>query len=130
MTAREPFKPWSEADQKRLEDLVHAKWPWEEIGRRLGRTAIACKVRFHAARRGSARVKINRVHGNGWTARRASDEAAAAARELRTHVSPRTLTAEIFGDPLPGRSALDRRLAHAPAPRITLPNGAERSENA
>lgn len=50
-----------------------------------------------------------------------SDKAPAevlAERATRRALSPRDLTAAVFGDPLPGRSALDRMLAGEAEPEI------------
>jgi hypothetical protein len=78
---------------------------WGAIGVRLQRTRWACKVQYHFLKRGGtpeqlSKQRIQRQH------------ATALAKAIRnTRPQHRSITAEFFGDPLPGRSALDQRLA-------------------
>jgi hypothetical protein len=76
---------------------------WGAIGIRLKRTRWACKVQYNALKREGAPVKPS-------YSRAARQSAIALAQEIReTRPQHRSITAEIFGDPLPGRSALDQR---------------------
>ncbi|ODM79080.1 hypothetical protein A6452_28715 [Bradyrhizobium elkanii] len=84
------------------------KWP--AIGAALGRSeyAVAARYREHASEGGISR-----------NVRKAQSEAF-LARQALAELPPRSLTAEFFGDPLPGRSALDRRQAQPVIPAISL----------
>ena len=76
---------------------------WGDIGVRLKRTRWACKVQYHFLKRGGAPEQPSNQ-------RIQRQNATALAKEIRDTAPPaRSLTAEIFGDPLPGRSALDKR---------------------
>lgn len=87
---------------------------WGDIGVRLKRTRWACKVQYHFLKRcGSIKVSNQRA---------SRQNATALAKEIReTRPQYRSLTAEFFGDPLPGRSALDQRRVEASG--VTLATG-------
>jgi hypothetical protein len=122
---------WSQAENDELVRRADAGEPFESIGADLGRTRWACKVHYHAIKRGTAATIDAPPVGKKATQRQ---EAAAAARHARESAQQhQTLTAELFGDPLPGRSALDRlragivdepdvdrRPVHRPVAPITL----------
>jgi hypothetical protein len=110
--------PWTDEHCARLLALgdsaqTGARWP--KIGRELGRSGAACKWKYTELKRRIANGEQLRQESNKGTARRLRDQAATAAREqkLAAELAPRSLTAVIFGDPLPGRSALDRRQPEA-----------------
>lgn len=124
MTSRKGITPppdWTAAEDARLVELLEAKRPWGEIAAAIGRSIGACTARRYALRSARRRNRANRDRAPGiaWPARKEA-EATALAMRAAALTAPRSLTAEIFGDPLPGRSALDRR-ADAAGRRITLP---------
>lgn len=94
-------KYWTPDEHARLLALVAAGKKWPEIAEELGRSESAVSARYSRYRDG----------GGFRQTRREVQNAAIAARELNGSLAPRSLTAEFFGDPLPGRSALDRRQA-------------------
>ncbi len=93
---------YSEADLATLERMRRENAGPTEIARALGRT------------KGSVNQRIERLELQPFYAARAwektlrPDPAALAEREQRLALAPRDLTAEIFGDPLPGYSALEK----------------------
>lgn len=105
-----PFngKPWSYPESTKLlkacGDRSIPRTEWMAIAASLGgtRTVAACKQQL-AKLRALDRRKKNQVKAD---ARRAEMQAPPAPHALPQHAS---LTAAIFGDPLPGRSALDQR---------------------
>jgi hypothetical protein len=106
------WRPWSEIEDQTLLDLCAMRTfigdAWREVAAKFeGRSPVACRQRYRLLRRKAAgeplpeRPQRQRRY-NGRKCR----EALSRLPETVHHVS---LTAEIFGDPLPGRSALDRR---------------------
>jgi len=95
-------RDWTDADiaeMNRLREVEHATW--SEIDTRLGRPAGSSCGRYHGAR-----------HSNvppGGMVLRPEVIAALLDRDARKKLEHPTLTAAFFGDPLPGRSALDER---------------------
>lgn len=92
---------WNEPENA---DLVASGDRGEDFGatgQRLGRTRWACKVQYDSLKRNVARAGTKR--GNREAMNRVAQQVRAAP------VAVRTLTAELLGDPLPGRSALDQR---------------------
>lgn len=122
---------WSQAENDELVRRADARETFEAIGAALGRTRWACKVHYHAIKRGTAAAIAAPPARKKATQRQ---EATAAARQFReTAPYHSTLTAAFCGDPLPGRSALDRlragivdepyagrRTVHRPVAPITL----------
>jgi hypothetical protein len=110
-------KPWKQNEQEQLEALVAEELKvtrhiaWELIAEQLGRSPVACKVQYNYQKRQKARPKLEAPPPAKLSHRLAKDAAAARAREESIRVAPPTLTARIFGDPPPGRSALDRKRA-------------------
>jgi hypothetical protein len=102
-------KAWSEADHRQLCAMVDEGKSWEEIGAAVDRTPIACEAHY---RRG--------FRGREPRLRRHAFDAAFQARQAIAEMPPRSLTAEFFGDPLPGRSALDKRGEMQPGRAISL----------
>ncbi len=102
----------------------------EEIAQALGRTlsAVEGHFRWHAMAQHERDERAERIRRHrkkyrvrdGLTGRRAAgtvrdrvepmkpDAQALAERDIRMRTPPRDLTAFLLGDPLPGRSALDR----------------------
>lgn len=102
----QPQRRWSDDDNADLVRRGDAGEPFEKIGESLSRTRWACKVQYHALKRAKVERPVTKQ-----TLREAS---LIKAAETRIHVAalpPRSLTAEFCGDPLPGRSALDRKRA-------------------
>jgi IS30 family transposase len=79
---------------------------WNEIGRRLNRPHSTCYMRYYDFHRKPPEHKVSKE---------APSEPVNMERHRewrhRQSLSPVSLTAAIFGDPLPGYSALDRRSA-------------------
>ena len=96
---------WTEEENAALIAAGEKGEDWGEVGPRLQRTGDACKVQFNMLKRGGsrkeARASVQRV---------ARQAATALAKEIRDAAPQhRSITAEFCGDPLPGRSALDKR---------------------
>ena len=81
-----------------------------QIGRRLGRSREAIRD----ACKGLAHTVVHNVPSVGVP------DHVLAEREQCLARQPRDLTAAIVGDPLPGRSALDRKMASVAAMRAKL----------
>jgi len=74
---------------------------WTEIGKRLNRAGSSCHTHYYILKNPTvAHVVVQRAP----ICSRTVEE-----WRRRQSLSPRTLTAAFFGDPLPGCSALDRR---------------------
>ncbi|MCP1832802.1 hypothetical protein [Bradyrhizobium sp. USDA 4545] len=103
-------RPWTDAEHRRMLKMKAEGHKWPAIGAALGRTeyAVAARYREHASDGGISR-----------NVRKAQSEAF-IARQAIYDLPPRSLTAEFFGDPLPGRSALDRRNAKPESRSISL----------
>jgi len=112
-TKRGPCRSWTDAETRRLMDLAaRLDGAWSEIGRRLGRSESSSRGRY---------LKIMRESGAGHRfipapAKITPEQAAARddrARARDTRDSEAWLRGDVtpffFGDPEPGRSALDRR---------------------
>lgn len=94
---------WSDEENAELIAAGDKGEEWGDVGIRLHRTRWACKVQYHALKRDPAPIKPS-------YSRLARQHATALAKEIRdTRPQHRSITAEFFGDPLPGRSALDQR---------------------
>jgi hypothetical protein len=118
-------------EQEQLEALVAEESKvtghiaWELIAEQLGRSPVACKVKYNYQKRQNARPKVEAPPPAKLSHRLAKDAAAARAREESIRVAPLTLTARIFGDPPPGRSALDRKRAGIKDPEYFDPRSAQ-----
>lgn len=100
-------QPWTKAEYTVLFDSAE-RLPWDKVAALLpGRTVAACKYQFF---KGALGKRPRETVADLRTARERS-EAADTARQARASAvdAPRSLTAAFFGDPLPGRSALDQR---------------------
>jgi hypothetical protein len=105
---------WTDAENTKLLAAGDKGEQWGEIGLRLNRTGTACKVQYNTLKR---RERGEAKHVSVQRIRRL--EATALAKEIReTRPQHRSITAEFFGDPLPGRSALDQRRVEVS--RVTL----------
>lgn len=92
-------RPWTEEDWNTLKRMHAAGEPWSAIDRALGRSPRTSRSKWENER-GKERVR--------------ADKAAAACKP--TPAEHRSLTAAFCGDPLPGRSALDRKLSGTAEP--------------
>lgn len=115
MAARSTWKP---EDEARFMQICHAHQTigvngliciradaWREIARLMERTVRACQDRFWSRNAAAGKKKYYRPR---IAARGICNDAIDLQRPYDLP-SPKTITALIFGDPLPGRSALDRK---------------------
>ncbi|SDD94290.1 hypothetical protein SAMN05216337_1017108 [Bradyrhizobium brasilense] len=95
---------WTEAEVAemiRLREVEHK--PWSQIDALLQRPDGGSAQKYEGLRLPKKPVAPHLTGG------RVNDAAAIADREKRRGLEHPTLTAAFFGDPLPGRSALDKR---------------------
>ena len=104
---------WSAAELNRLKELIGIGMPYREIAAELGRTTRAVNHKGGKLRK---KMRIKPVKAVAVEQRQAPWSRASArpsdeqiADRDRRAVAERSLTAEVFGDPEPGRSALDQR---------------------
>lgn len=120
---------WDSSDTGRLMAMRRKGRPFAEIGVALSRTAKACEQRYYLELRGHRRERFGSNERLAALALRhavpepepapaATSQAAVRARSLAIpragdvdprDIAARGITAVIFGDPLPGRWALDQR---------------------
>jgi hypothetical protein len=110
---------WTEADDALLSQLCEHQSTallhpnWHEIAKHfIGRSGLACRQHWLKLRAGAGgaapRVRMTEWRANG----RISKAAKARIQPPPAAAPPHTsLTAAVFGDPPPGRSALDRKRA-------------------
>lgn len=100
---------WSEEKVDLLFELRDDEaMDWPEIAREIGYTATQCRNKYYQK---ECRRRLER--GQRPVSDRASN-AQIIDRERREQARERaSITAQIFGDPPPGYSALDRRRQHA-----------------
>jgi len=119
-------RAWSAAEDEKLTALCKGHSTslsagWEEIAQHFeGRSYLACRQRWLNLRRKESgapvRVRVTPRRANGRVI-----SAAVAKNTMQVAPSPgalpshASLTSAIFGDPLPGRSALDQKRAGVPA---------------
>lgn len=108
MTARQPRQTWTESDVQKMIRLREIdKMIWAEIDRELGRKAGSSCGKYDSLRRIRTREKMQvSKRGGGGRVDISEAEQQRAARRTLQHDS---LTGAFFGDPLPGRSALDQK---------------------
>jgi hypothetical protein len=115
---RASAKLWSEAEDTRLAAICGARpakgGVWDEVAQQFpGRSAVACRQRWLALRQKAQGIvkpqKQRERKANGRICRIAADAEALAAIAAAPVLRHASLTAAVFGDPLPGRSALDMR---------------------
>lgn len=105
-----PIKPWTPQDLLELNNLIDKqRLSWISAGEKMERSWAACKVQYFYQRRLAASVPRPESRATKMTKRIAAQTLADEAREERQAIAPRSLTAETFGDPPAGRSALDRK---------------------
>lgn len=101
---------WTPEEDARLLALRQQGMTWDTIAAALpGRTVHGCQSRAYSlSERGASGIGKERSNfGVPAQERRCAIARALAARDAAA-MAPRTLTAMICGDPLPGRSALDQ----------------------
>lgn len=131
--------PWSDAETSTLLARRDAGERFEEIGASTGRTAIACRQRYNVSKRAKGQPQRLRRHAGATKVRLLASVQPAPKPDLApSDLAPASLTAAFCGDPLPGRSALDRKRAGLVdedccdprtaqrRPKVTLATGAER----
>lgn len=123
---------WTDREIAELFALRAQDANWDDIALALRRTSAACQMAFSkrrpagtAKKRRSAPLSVPRqsslpappsipivqAPATAPGARRVSTAVLIADAELRARIALQGLTAGLLGDPLPGRSALDRRRA-------------------
>jgi Myb-like DNA-binding protein len=114
-------RPWSLREFKQLEAFVveHGK-QWGKISELMGRTPHACEFKYNFEKRREKQGAASAGPSNQFKADKLANAAAAAARQHLSTLPPRTLTAQFFGDPPAGRSALDQRQAEPSIRSISL----------
>lgn len=103
---------WSRPDLERLFELRNTdKLVWREIATHFpGRSLEQCAMAYHYHHDTTTNLlkpEVKRAPRSVAPAPRAIE--ARLDRERRVLLTHHTITAAVFGDPLPGRSALDRR---------------------
>lgn len=129
---------WTARESAELIALQERGDNWADIAEALGRTLPACQGQFYKIRPVNAPYKpraprvgaqvapelpelvsvvaIAQAPAKPPGARCLSTAVLVADAELRARIAVLGLTAGLLGDPLPGRSALDMRLAGVPEP--------------
>jgi Myb-like DNA-binding protein len=108
---RSNWSTWTEADTTRLTTLVDQRsgLNWTEIAERFpGRTPKSCAAHYRAAKLRARGIKRER-----WSPPPVNPDRVHRTTPLqqpRELPLPATITAYVLGDPLPGRSALDKRM--------------------
>jgi hypothetical protein len=122
--------PWTQDEITRALKLCDLGMTADKIGVDLGRSTKSIKNKFHVLsmtpeqrikrneyereRRRDRDKTFSRKAGIVFEAHKARiPDAVIAERDARYSASHRDLTAAFFGDPLPGRSALDRKQGEA-----------------
>ncbi|WP_316184700.1 hypothetical protein [Bradyrhizobium sp. SZCCHNRI1003] len=133
-----PFTRWTPHDIARLARLAEAGARWVEVAAAIGRASESCQMKWHAIatddQKATRAAAMDAKRGGRPSLPAPVPKQKQAVLAIVAPSGPRTLTAAMFGDPLPGRSALDRKVAglvDAPArdrrqvaqqpPRPTLP---------
>lgn len=118
------WTPEEDALLRRHGDDIVKRGQWHALAaaRFPGRSGEACRIRYQTLQRRALgfepkpRIRASAAKGHPTFVRRVDREAEAlaegAAARNRCHT---TITGYVFGDPLPGRSALDKRNAEARA---------------
>lgn len=116
--SRGSFYPWSDEDSDKLMELCKARtWgdgeAWMAIAEQFpGRTVSACRHRHDEVKRNRAdkvRHRDRRKY-NYKNVVRTPEELAVRLQPPPDLPPPASLTAYLCGDPLPGRSALDKKM--------------------
>lgn len=97
------YKMWTEREYRDAKRFLAQGWSYQQIAARFGRSPDAVQKRLRAD---PTRFRTI-LHGD-VVAPPSVPESVEADRDERAMLEPRSLTALICGDPLPGRSALDK----------------------
>ena len=116
------FYPWSDEDSEKLFELCKTRlWgdgeAWMAIAAQFpGRTVSACRHRYDEVKRMKADKPSNRERRkyNYKNVVRTPEELSVRMKPINLP-EPASITAFVFGDPLPGRSALDKKMQGATA---------------
>ncbi|WP_036010653.1 SANT/Myb-like DNA-binding domain-containing protein [Bradyrhizobium yuanmingense] len=116
---------WTAAELDKLRALVERYGAnWSRIAAEMPRrSAVACKQAYntHERRKRLAdappSVAASPKRLKSWRDKRAKEQAAEMERAIAA-AQERSVTSEFFGDPLPGRSALDRKRAGIADPDV------------
>ncbi|WP_439392359.1 hypothetical protein ACRQ5Q_22450 [Bradyrhizobium sp. PMVTL-01] len=108
-----PQKKWSATETEKLLQLrdVERK-PWPQIDAALGRGAGQAYSKYREIKQPAARVRVSTSDRRSPATDRVLE--AIAKRDQRSMLTHASITAAVFGDPLPGQSALDKRIGIAP----------------
>lgn len=107
-----PRRTWSNTDLEKLARLRERDFlSWSEIGRVFERSSNACQMQYYKFKNGliSADAPIRQRDSGQFRAFVSVDQVADRDARNRLRHERADITAELFGDPLPGRSALDLR---------------------
>jgi hypothetical protein len=117
MSIGQAGKPWLQPEITQLFELRDVETlEWSQIAQRLGRKPEACKVKYNIEKRRQAGTYQRPPATGFFLTKRAERIAVNVAKAQQAAApAPRSLTAELFGDPLPGRSALDAKLRGLPS---------------
>ncbi|MEY9158260.1 SANT/Myb-like DNA-binding domain-containing protein [Bradyrhizobium japonicum] len=121
---------WTAAELDRLCAAVEgAGGDWARVAANMpGRSEAACKQAYNSRRRSERLAKEAPAAAaapkrlKSWQDKRAAEKAAEQER-ARAFAQERSAASAFFGDPLPGRSALDQRSMQTPPKRPTLHTG-------
>lgn len=110
-----PTKTWSVYERRRLLKLGALDQPWNVVARAFpGRSADACKVQFNIMRRKARGLPVAADKPRaiiGPRVRHTADDVRFSAAPRQPEPDYADLTSAFFGDPRPGRSALDQKRA-------------------
>lgn len=95
------MKPLDHAVLRQALALRHRGWTWDALARELHIDVVRLRTAIEPS--------YQRSHDGRWSSERPMTMDAIDAAARRPAEDARSLTARMFGDPLPGRSALDRR---------------------
>jgi len=108
MAATRKYRPWTLKEYQLAVKLRRERYSCEAIGAILGRSATAVHDKlYHGPHSGVPRALMRRAQPVR------PEPVALSEQAYRNALPPRDLTAWIMGDPLPGYSALDRRVIGA-----------------
>lgn len=112
MKKREPYRPWTDEQSNTAIIMYYQGKKYREIADAVGHSPGSVLSHFlvieygkqpHKRRRKYKAIRLRPVSGE------APPAYVLAERDKRLSLSPVSIGAVLFGDPAPGRSALDRR---------------------
>lgn len=106
--SKQEHRPWFEADVAQLIRMREVeRLVWTDIDRAMGRSRGSACGKYTSLRRGS--IQVSKFGGGG----RIDATDVERDRAERAGLVHPTLAGRVFGDPLPGQSALDKRQQRA-----------------